>query len=797
MIFTKLFFALSCFNIYPGILAGNITIEDSARIVEKVYLQTDRDIYSPGDDIWFKAYLVEASERLLTDHSANLHVELISPAAEILNSRIVKLTEGLGNGDFSLPGRLKPGRYQIRAYTNYMRNFGEELFFCKDIIVIQPYDIGKNTPDNSAVSAQRPEISFFPEGGSLVYNVTSIVAFKAVDSLESGFDVSGKIYSGGGEEVTTFKSTHKGMGTFYLDPVPGVKYYAVASGRKGDLFRYQIPESFKTGVVMNVSINNPDELHLIFKTNQETLTLLNNQDLLLTVSARGTTYKTYSFRMGSPDSFFNLPTEDLPEGIVMLTLSGPGNIPLCERLVFIKKNEDIKVKVETDRGIYNTRDSVSVRISMVADSSQLPGEVFLSLASSENIFMGNSQGYHSTIASWFLLESDIRGPVEDPSYYFDPSDPNRLKELDLLLLTQGWRDFRWKYKKMDYPPENGFTISGRVRKKFADVSLKNSQINIGIIKDSRFYVRTVGIDTAGRFGLDGVDFTGIARLIVSAAGQNGKLQGWLLLDSMKYKPSDIKSYSHLSLFQTGGSHAGEDQILSQDQYHNGYSRPGGKTDYLLKDADYKATLLKKYKISDTIRLPEVTVTAERQNEFTKARDKSFQYARGEPIGGGAANVRILNSPDAAGGSLVVIDGVVSANGLEGFPTQLIERIDFLSGGDAAVWGVAGENGVISVITKDDWRTDHTPYLHSVSINIKGYDETRIFYSPKHKSPLESDAKPDIRSTLFWEPNIKLQKNKDVCLSYYNSDNPSTVKIIIEGITSRGIPVTATTEYDVH
>ena len=76
---------------------------DSLQVIENVYLQTDRSCYYPGEDIWFKAYLVEASDRLLTKHSGNLHVELISPASKIIRSFIAKLDDGMGNGDFKLP----------------------------------------------------------------------------------------------------------------------------------------------------------------------------------------------------------------------------------------------------------------------------------------------------------------------------------------------------------------------------------------------------------------------------------------------------------------------------------------------------------------------------------------------------------------------------------------------------------------------------------------------------------------------------------------------------------------------
>lgn len=98
-------------------------------VVEKVFIHTDRDSYSPGDDIWFKAYLVEATGLLLANYSKNLHIELISPTSEIVDSRIIKMGNGLGIGDFNLPETIHSGEYQLRAYTNYMRNIGDQLFF--------------------------------------------------------------------------------------------------------------------------------------------------------------------------------------------------------------------------------------------------------------------------------------------------------------------------------------------------------------------------------------------------------------------------------------------------------------------------------------------------------------------------------------------------------------------------------------------------------------------------------------------------------------------------------------------
>jgi hypothetical protein len=139
---------------------------------------------------------------------------------------------------------------------------------------------------------------------------------------------------------------------------------------------------------------------------------------------------------------------------------------------------------------------------------------------------------------------------------------------------------------------------------------------------------------------------------------------------------------------------------------------------------------------------------------------------------------------------------VEYDGIGAIPVSMIERVDILGYIEGSrLFGARGGKGVISFTTKSDWGSTSISY-HSVNVKISGYNESRIFYSPRHHNTLEKDFKPDLRTTLFWEPNIKVESNKNCSLNYYNADNASKIKIIVEGITSKGIPVTGKTEYEV-
>jgi hypothetical protein len=783
-------------------------------IAEKVYLSTDRDTYFPGDDIWFKAYLVDGTDLLLGDHSKNLHVELISPTSGIVDSRIIRMENGLGNGDFRLPELIHSGTYQIRAYTNYMRNFGDKLFFIKEFKVINTVDAIKTFNDTSDFSKPGLELQFFPEGGSLVDSVASTVAFKAVDSKGFGCDVRGQVYSSTGELITSFASTHKGLGSFTFSPVPGNDFFAIAADDYGDTIKKKLPRSFSSGMVLNAYRNSGNKLVVTFKTNKGSLPSLSDKDLQLTVSKHNDVYKTFNIQINALSNYFILPDKDLPDGIFMLTLAAPDKGPICERLIFIRNTKDLRIKLDPGKPLYNQRDSVSVKIAL-SGNEEVVTETYLSFSAFRNPDHNISSISKTSISSWFLLESEVKGFIEDPSYYFDPSNPGRLRDLDLLLLTQGWRDFRWKYKDMNYPPESGFSISGRVRKVISDEPLPKAKVNIAIFKSVKPVIKTSRTDSSGRFLFDEIDLNGNARLVVSSSAGKDKLKGLILLDSLKYIPppvAAIKNPASLNMSRR--------ITIYKNQQATDELKIKNDLNAYIQYAEIKNALQKKYKLSDTINPGEVTITAKKTEKFESARDRSHRYLmafdpdyeveitpQSEIFNnlGRLIDFRLhMHSNNMSGlairNPLVLLDGMdVGWEGIMDLPVEWIERFDALRPGSPAamIWGERGKGGVISVVTRSGApTTNDNPVYHSVNVNFAGYNEPRIFYSPVHHTTLESDYKPDLRTTLFWEPNIKLENNNTHFVNYFNADNPGFVKIVVEGITSTGIPVTGQTEYEV-
>ena len=118
-----------------SIFAQQDDLSSYASFAEKIYLQLDSDVYTTDNTIWYKAIVTNASLNIPTNLSGVLYVELISPDEKILEKKLIKLENGIGEGFVDLNSKYFEGTYLIRAYTEWNKNFESDFFFKKYIHV--------------------------------------------------------------------------------------------------------------------------------------------------------------------------------------------------------------------------------------------------------------------------------------------------------------------------------------------------------------------------------------------------------------------------------------------------------------------------------------------------------------------------------------------------------------------------------------------------------------------------------------------------------------------------------------
>jgi hypothetical protein len=297
----------------------------------------------------------------------------------------------------------------------------------------------------------------------------------------------------------------------------------------------------------------------------------------------------------------------------------------------------------------------------------------------------------------------------------------------------------------------------------------------------------------GYFSIKGLDITGNARAVVSVSDKINEFRGWLILDSIIYRPANV------AVTET------DPVILLTRKYSE-----------LKQEAAVKATIKKKYKLSDTINIEEVFVTGRKRDAADKVLISRSHYIKPDheliitpqletkidvfhAMAGRIPGVEVSGENITVRGQspLVLLDGipVFDSTVISTIPPNMLDRIDVLYW--SSLYGSQGANGIINFITKrGDYNYTYKQGTHSANINIKGFDVPRIFYSPKYDSRGPSAFRPDDRTTIHWEPNITTQSGNVVPVSFYNADKSGTIDIKVAGITEGGVPLTRTITYEV-
>jgi hypothetical protein len=112
-----------------------VALSSHASLAEKIYLQPDNLVYTTDQTIWFKAILANAAYHTSSKISGVLYVELIDPHENIVEKKLIKVEQGFGSGFFQLAPNYKHGVYQVRAYTEWNKNFGPAFIFKEYVFV--------------------------------------------------------------------------------------------------------------------------------------------------------------------------------------------------------------------------------------------------------------------------------------------------------------------------------------------------------------------------------------------------------------------------------------------------------------------------------------------------------------------------------------------------------------------------------------------------------------------------------------------------------------------------------------
>jgi hypothetical protein len=350
-----------------------------------------------------------------------------------------------------------------------------------------------------------------------------VVAFKATDAYGHGVDISGQLTDDQGQAVSTFKTSHAGMGTVQLTPQPGRQYKAAAVLPDGTRTEYALPTVAPAGFVMKVT--QTKDFVFVGVQRQAGAAPAAAENVTLVVHVRGTVaYAAKGQLTGNEGYAARIAKAKFPAGVAHFTLFDGQGAPQCERLAFVDSQPGLQVRITPDKASYAPREKVNLTVA-VTDGAGQPVAAQLSMAVTNSQATGAAETTETTILTHLLLTSDLRGYVENPGYYFQNKTLETAQHLDNLMLTQGWRRFVWQELLNDKMPPRPFaleqtlSIGGKVvrpNEKPAGVS----QLTIFQSGPSRG-MTVANTDADGTFVVGGFEGKDTARVVVQANTAKG------------------------------------------------------------------------------------------------------------------------------------------------------------------------------------------------------------------------------------------------------------------------------------
>ena len=809
---------------------------------EKLHVSTDKDSYIAGDTIWLRAHCADAATHRPVAASRYVYVELRDDRGSLVRRIKLLSRDSVYSGYLPTQSLERFGDYSLTAYTLYMRNQGPDYFFKKPL-TIWPYQEDRKTKRNTSVRKVSDfDVSFFPEGGYLIDGYDCCVAFKALGDDGGSVEVAGVVKNDRDEVVDTLRTLHGGMGCLRFTAHTGERYYAECTMAGGKTERFDLPASRNTACVLkilqteenftvlpisgrplpkglkllvhcrgNICYHKPwnyDYASLIFRRSDLPGGIL--QILLLDKAGNALSERLVFNRgeeLATTDVQIGGTLEQRTKVTLAVTATDPDGGPAAG---------DFSIAV-TDRAAVPSATSGSIYSTLLL-TSELRGTI----ETPDWYFEGRDAARVAALDALLLTQGWRRYDV-----------PELMKK---------------EYVEPQYPLEVGQEITGRISKSgLWNRKKKLSRYEMRMIVPSLHYVTKCAVDDTGAFALNGFDFPDSTLYVLRPAAVRGSMpeatvkvarDSFPEVGTLPRVPAQEQKKPYLAQARYYIEQRGQTDmrnILIDTVYVTHHKRlESTRPEHRLAARTWTAEQIKEAgagTILDFIaRMPGMSVVG-RQVSYRGYRPGFMVDGRLEETVGEMNPVRAFRStgmgrnhktqtrlppiPDpggwidftgmnysntnsaqqSTGGNkrqIQYIDDFDNVPDILYYPLEIVSRIDLIEGGNMVLWGVSHwkQAGIISITTKKgkelDDATRTLPARDVEFVSPLGYQTPAEFYAPAYATEkARRSMVPDYRTTLYWNPTVKLDDTGQATVEFYTSDAPADYDITIEGITQTG------------
>ena len=753
---------------------------------EKVHLHLDKPYYAIGEDIWLKAYVVTAEKNASSLLSAVLYVDLIDQKNEIIKEVKLEITNGLADGHIHLVDPLISGIYRIRAYTNYMRNYDDGFFFQKSLTI-------GDVRDKTAITVKKEDkptfdLKFFPEGGNMIVGIRGKIGVKALSSDGFGANLAGQIINEKKEQVAIFNTEHAGMGAFALLPQQDEKYTAIVTFPNGEEKSFKLPNALESGFSLAINTIN-ENLSVRVGTSKDKI---GGKEMFVIAQANGITYASFAFAPNQQNSTASIPLKNFPTGMVQFTLFNDESQAIAERLVFVNHHDQLNIDVSNSANpISKSKTELGLKVTET-DGNPIDGDFSIAITDISKVpFEEDDQ---TTIFSNLLLSSDLKGYIEKPNYYFNNSSPDKERQLDHLLLTQGWRRFVWqdittgKEPEINFRPELSLEVSGKITNEY-DKALPKARINLFSLTPGLILKLDTISDAKGNFVFDRLDLPDSASLMIQAKTIKGlKTINVMLNKSPKVATTPFFGNSINISTYIASTKARFEELDKLNRIDKGILL---NTVTISKQRNLTPPLNVKNSANASGSVDQLIKAEQLEKEFNIFT--VFSKIPGIMVKQGKYIFRTRVSRSLTSGNppmLLIIDGVqINQTDMPDFlgtinPSDVAGIEVLTSDYNVSVLGPDAAGGAVYITTKNG-RGAPSAATNTAKIKNAGFLTKKEFYVPNYDDPKVDKKILDLRSTIYWNPKVSTDEKGLAKVNFFNAGTPATYQVTIEGMDSFG------------
>lgn len=703
-------------------------------VLERVFVHPNSQVFVAGETLRFSAYTLSHLSGKVVDKSKMLYVQLIGKEGTVMEQKLA-ISQGRGSGEFFINSLLPTGRYQLLAYTRWMRNF--EDYFQLPITIINPFET--EIPESRIDSTY--QIKFFHPNGYLVDGIQTRVGFR-IQSPGAGQDITaGKLIDSNGNVIQEFTPNEYGMGYFIVQPEAAALYRVLLEDESGSIsfhdflpieeagYGLEVQQQARNITVTPRTVNRPSE------------------DLTLIIYFAGDVWST---KHVVPNERITFKWDALPPEVFQVVLVASGQ-PVYSSSVFPSQKAGIIPKFSGLKDSYGVRDSLKLQVDLPA------GNYSVSIHQlSQQLTATNIKAEQGRL--WSLLRDPLVDRPEPPLLSEDPK---------ILGLIQ---DFR-----VPKPIPDSVSLLPELRNELIQANLRST---------AEKSVANVEVALA---------FPGqVPQVKTSFTDENGKVVFHYRPMPLTQETAFLSALDH----QLGWEFVVEEKFLTDfPPFDYSLAPIDSLTAIEIKKRSINNQIMNAF---DKLSPPKPTEPNESDWQFTQwdfeytlddyQRFDEFktyfiEYIMGAGLRGGGIQVRkAYFRPDFKQPPLVLLDGVpVSRQGVLELDPYLVERVSVLM--NRTYLGPSVFDGVVYIETYENDLAGYAP-VSAQEIAYQGVSaNSQAIRGPHYLA----SQHPDRRIHLYWDPALSWDGGL-YHFSGITSDVTGIFEIRIEGFTEDGEPI---------